>query len=245
MRLSHLPTFGAVVTTIPILFCLVGAHLYYDEFSGKIIFISESGGRFPFNSVFGLSLTLGGVVIVLNCLLFVHIAYSRTPSLFPQFQLILSLIKFLSVVGGISLMLVGMVSVYDSFVIHTIAAQSFFLSTLLNVCLITFVSRKQVKALKHSNPACTSAVVFWNKFRLYCCALLPFFVLPYLFLPFFIQFQHVGSICAVLQYLSVFTLVLFFLSIRCEFRNITLTLSNLMEGIAETAEVIKSEVKRL
>ncbi|KAL0232563.1 hypothetical protein GEMRC1_011310 [Eukaryota sp. GEM-RC1] len=230
MDLKYVPLTGIVVTSLGIIFCLLFAPSYYDDVPDRIMYISEAGGRYPFLPLFSFSLSLGGLLIAVLSYIYADILLARTPTLAKSFGRIPIIIKTVAIVGGISLALVGLVSVYDNFLLHSGAAQVFFLLTMANAYLITYMSHHQTTVLEDSNPYVSRAKK-WGFFRKFICYIMPVFVLPYLFLPTLLKLPWVPGFSAFFQYLSVLTLILFFISFRLEFDGIQISLSNVGKGL--------------
>ncbi|KAL0232919.1 hypothetical protein GEMRC1_011666 [Eukaryota sp. GEM-RC1] len=152
MDLKYVPLTGIVVTALGVIVCLIFAPFLYDDFPDRVLFISEAGGRYPLLPLFSFSLSLGGVVIAVLSFLFSDIVLARTPTLAKSFVRIPLVIKTFAIGGGISLSLVGLVSIYDNFWLHSNSAQVFFLLTMTNAYLITYMSHHQTKVLEDSNP---------------------------------------------------------------------------------------------
>ncbi|KAL0242856.1 hypothetical protein GEMRC1_005419 [Eukaryota sp. GEM-RC1] len=231
MDLKYIPLVGIITTLTGVVICLAFAPFYYDDMPDRIFFISEAGGRYPFLPLFSFSLVLGGLIIAVASYLYSHIYALRSHVLSKTVIKLLTLVKLLAVVGGISLSLVGLISLYDNEPVHAAATQVFFISSMTNVILITYLSRQQFRTTDANGSNVNETVVKrWIKFRISICLILPFFVVPYLLLSPSIGYSGSLSVRVVFQYLSVTTLVSFFTSFRLEFDSVCISLNNVLKG---------------
>ncbi|KAL0206426.1 hypothetical protein P9112_001733 [Eukaryota sp. TZLM1-RC] len=203
-----------------ILFCLIVARFLFADGSIRegLLYISESGGKYPLLPIFAWCCSFGGISLG-----FIIICYTKIIETMedppPNLPFYVKSIRVLAYIGGAGLTVLGNVSVFDHFYIHSGAAQVFFIATLANAILILRISQHQHKNLD----------VYYIKYRRLIVYSLPFFIFIYLCLPYiFSNIPILVQIAIVGQYLSVGSLIVFFYSLRLEFEN---KVVGVLEGI--------------
>ncbi|KAL0204993.1 hypothetical protein P9112_000300 [Eukaryota sp. TZLM1-RC] len=211
---SVFPKVGISAAAVSILFCLFFGNFYFDDLQ-TIPYISYVSGRYPFLPIFSGGLTVTGTCIAIMTNLYASIVGSRNPKLFPYVGVVLAFISTMSIIGGFSLAALSLVSVYDSVILHTVFAQVFFWTNLLASLAVTIVSFKEHKILVYRDDSTRKRAVFWLRYRFVVILSLPIVTIPYLLLPAFVDTEKnpwVDSLSALLQYISVTLVIMFFLS---------------------------------
>ncbi|KAL0223370.1 hypothetical protein P9112_002760 [Eukaryota sp. TZLM1-RC] len=214
MRLCQLPFYGVAISISTIVICLVSAR-FVHEYDHYFIYISESGSQYPQLPLFGFGLSLSAFIIYI-CLRIWSSVYSKSSHKTGQINRI---INILGTIGSVCLSLLSVVSLYQAPVLHTVFAHAFFHSLMIVSFIVTTVS---IKTFKHHNPS-AFCVPRWLKFRLAVLFIMVPSILIFVLVPLILgDSPFIHNLAALLQYVSVLMLLLFFISLKFELQHVSL-----------------------
>ncbi|KAL0227988.1 hypothetical protein RCL1_004131 [Eukaryota sp. TZLM3-RCL] len=212
MKLSSATTLLISFSSLLILICVFVDRFVHPDPERFIVFISEAGARFPGSIPFQIALIPVSFCIPVLCALYCHLEQKKR--LLEKQSVLFHSIKLLSIISASGLLLLTVVPISIMFSLHVYGAQIFFVSQLCNVILITIDSHS-VKS-KRCSPR------FWLNYRLTILLILIVCIPTYLTFT-FTQYLVPG---AIFQYFSVLSLLLFFISLRHEFGDVSFALSS-------------------
>ncbi|KAL0229963.1 hypothetical protein PCE1_003527 [Barthelona sp. PCE] len=233
---KKIPALGCFIAAATILTCYIWAHM--NGHVDGIPFFSETGGREPEAFVFTFGLSISSFLQASTMFIMSDKLLRKTNSKGLRFWLHLS--KYLgSFLSWIGLFCLSIVDTYDYLILHTSFAQLYFIAALC-VALILII------ALYIVNPKPRSKNITKQlRFKLISLVLLFLFAFPYIsilavpFVPSYVLGFPKRQFAAILQYFSVFFMMLFFGSFSFDLRDYIISVEDMKNG-AMVVEISES-----